>query len=427
VDRLLAFDDFTGLLALVASDGRAGRIDLRTGRFELTGKPLASASSSDGASVYGISSEGRLWRSTPSGEWNGPVAHADSVFTLPGGSVVLVSNGDRDTRLVRLRPPATSPRDSVTIPVSDALARTASGDRLYAHTSRGIVTIDTRAWRVVPGPRNARNTIAVAPTPSGDRALVLGDKGREIRVWERYTDRFSGTLTLPAAARDLRMDPMGRFMLARLDVGDSAYVISVPLMRVVRTVATEWRDDLPAVAPDGLILTLRGDDVNMIDPATGARKRRTRGGALDVWMFVRWDGFKPRDSSLDTPATFETDAPMDSVTEAEKIDSLLAARAEIVERERMDSVARATSGGRARRDTVGLSYTLSFASLLSESAARTLASRIRVDGRPPRVVAGTRDGLTIYRVVLGPYPTREAAEAAGRRSGVTYWVFAGLP
>ncbi len=268
---------------------------------------------------------------------------------------------------------------------------------------------------------------AVVATPSGDRALVLEDGGRTIRVWERYAEHFGVTISLPKAARDLRMDPLGRFVLARIEGADSAFVVSVPLTRVVRAVATEWRGDLPTVAPDGTILTFKGDDVSAVDPVTGVRKRRIRGGAIDLWMFVRWNGFKPRDSSLDAPATFNTETQGDSAANAEKIDSLLAAHAEIVERERLDSVARATTGGRARRDTLGLSYTLSFASLLSESAARTLAARIRVDGRPPRIVAGSRDGITIYRVVLGPYPTRDAADAAGRRSGMPYWVFAGLP
>jgi hypothetical protein len=184
---------------------------------------------------------------------------------------------------------------------------------------------------------------------------------------------------------------------------------------------------LPAFSPDGALLSLLKDDVNLVDPVTGSRRRRVRGGAHDIWTFVRWDGFKPRDSSLDTPAIFEMDPPIDSVNEAEKIDSILSARAEIIAREQVDSIARASASNRSRQDTATLSFTLSFASLLSESAARSLAARVRVDGRPPRIVAGSRDGITIYRVVMGPFPTREAADAAGKRSGMPYWVFAGLP
>ena len=101
------------------------------------------------------------------------------------------------------------------------------------------------------------------------------------------------------------------------------------------------------------------------------------------------------------------------------------------------SISAASLIGAARGDTTALGeddssaaasgYTLAFASLLSESRARAVAARIRVDGRAPRVVVGSRDGVAIFRVVSGPFPTREAAEDAGRRSGVSFWVFAGLP
>jgi septal ring-binding cell division protein DamX len=145
-----------------------------------------------------------------------------------------------------------------------------------------------------------------------------------------------------------------------------------------------------------------------------------------LWTVVRWDGFRPRDRSLDAPAVFETELSADSVANEATIDSLLAAHLALVQAEKADSIGRANAA-QTRNDTAGSVFTLSFASLLNESAARALAAHIRVDGRPPRVVAGSRDGVTIYRVVLGPYATREAAEAAGRRSGVPYWVFVGLP
>jgi hypothetical protein len=33
----------------------------------------------------------------------------------------------------------------------------------------------------------------------------------------------------------------------------------------------------------------------------------------------------------------------------------------------------------------------------------------------------------VYRVVAGPFPTREAADDAGRRSGLPYWIFEATP
>jgi cell division protein FtsN len=44
-----------------------------------------------------------------------------------------------------------------------------------------------------------------------------------------------------------------------------------------------------------------------------------------------------------------------------------------------------------------------------------------------RVVTAVRDGSTIYRVVLGPYSTREEAERIGRESKQSFWVYEGGP
>ena len=70
---------------------------------------------------------------------------------------------------------------------------------------------------------------------------------------------------------------------------------------------------------------------------------------------------------------------------------------------------------------------MSFAVLLNEPKARELAAKINVDGKPARVVTGVNEGTAVYRVVLGPYMTREEAERVGRASGQTYYVYAGTP
>ena len=46
---------------------------------------------------------------------------------------------------------------------------------------------------------------------------------------------------------------------------------------------------------------------------------------------------------------------------------------------------------------------------------------------PTRVIPGMRDGTQIFRIVYGPYDTRDAAEKAGKRSGLPYWVYEGTP
>jgi hypothetical protein len=46
-----------------------------------------------------------------------------------------------------------------------------------------------------------------------------------------------------------------------------------------------------------------------------------------------------------------------------------------------------------------------------------------VNGVRPRVVANRSGSTTIYRVVLGPYGTREEAERIGRDSRRPFWIY----
>ena len=65
--------------------------------------------------------------------------------------------------------------------------------------------------------------------------------------------------------------------------------------------------------------------------------------------------------------------------------------------------------------------------LLNEAKARELAAKIVVDGKPARIVPGVNEGIPVFRVVLGPYMTKDEAERVGRASGQTYYVYAGTP
>lgn len=429
--KLLAFDLGDGQVALATSEGRPIRLDLRTGLMQLPGEMMTHAASADGSSLYGLSEDRRLVRNTPTADWRGPAVPGDTVIALQNGAVVIVSHREDLTQLIRMRPPADDPRDTIEIARASQLYLSASGDRLYAFTARGVQAVDTRAWTSAAAPDRVREPRALVTTPSGDRVFVLGEDGTKVDVWLRYSERYDrNAITLPAPATALRMDPFGRFLLARAETGDSVYVVSVPLARMVQTVASGWRDDLPTVTPDGALLALGRNDVSVVDAASGTQRLRVRGGAEDYWAFVRWNGFRPRDRSLDSPAVFETDSPEDSAAAAAFVDSILAANAMRMSDE-LEAIGRASAGRRLEQDSTAVAaaggYTVSFASLLSESAARAMAERIQIDGRRPRVVATTSDGVTIYRVVTGPYESREAAVAAGRRSGVPFWVFAGLP
>jgi cell division protein FtsN len=64
---------------------------------------------------------------------------------------------------------------------------------------------------------------------------------------------------------------------------------------------------------------------------------------------------------------------------------------------------------------------------VSEPPARARAKAITVEGQQARVVVGQTNGTAVYRVVLGPYPTKADAERIGRASRESFWVYEGNP
>jgi cell division septation protein DedD len=81
----------------------------------------------------------------------------------------------------------------------------------------------------------------------------------------------------------------------------------------------------------------------------------------------------------------------------------------------------------APADSTTSGFTVSFAVLLDEGKAREQAAKIVVQGQAARVVTSLTSGTTLYRVIVGPYPTRAAADQAGRASGQSYVVYPGTP
>jgi hypothetical protein len=213
------------------------------------------------------------------------------------------------------------------------------------------------------------------------------------------------------------MDPVGRYLLIRAQ-GDSAWVVALGNERLIGAIQTAWRTDLPFIAVDGSIVVAEGGDAAFVDAATLRVTRRVPGGAADFWYPFRWAGFRQQDP-IGGPLA------LDSLT-----DSTIA-RADTSIANAASAGGVGTDSGRAAVDTaaprlVG-GYIVSFAALLSEERARETAERIRVGDERPRVQPTPRDGSTIYRVILGPYPTRDDAERVGRSSGQPYWVYEAQP
>ena len=432
---ILGFDDFLGILLGRDTAGHAYSLDLRMGSVETLGSAvLTGAVRAEGSSVFGFDAQGRIIRVTPVATWSWtPSGGADALIPHPDGALVVVTTSATHSIVRRVIPPETRLTDSVMIPRAQGALRTQIGDRIWFVTDSGLIALRARDLSRALTVRVNDAISVIEATPSGDR-LYVGTGRSWLRVIDRFAERESGRIPLPAPAIGLRMDPDGRYLLVRTASADSILVVSVGTSRLIATVAGTWRDDLPLVTPDGRVLVARGNDVVHMDAETGRERLRYPGGASDLWLQVRWNGFRPRAAGLDTPVEFEENSA-DSASADSALAAMMAAKYGEVAGQPLPFAPPATPAPEDRhpepaqpREKAGREiWTVSFATLLAADRAKDMAERIKVDGRVARVIAGNRDGIPIWRVVLGPYDTRDEAERAGMSSRLPYWVFEGAP
>jgi cell division septation protein DedD len=170
-----------------------------------------------------------------------------------------------------------------------------------------------------------------------------------------------------------------------------------------------------------------GRNVAFIVPGQERPQMVVRQGASEFWHFVFWNGFRPRAKGLDQPVVFPQDTSpygFQSVNRDTVLPPPPMARRDSAAGETVPDPTQEPAPAAA---TPGGGWTVSFAAILSEERARALASSIRVDGQTARILVSSTGRTRVYRVVLGPYPTRRDAERVGRTSGRSYWVFEGVP
>jgi hypothetical protein len=218
----------------------------------------------------------------------------------------------------------------------------------------------------------------VGLSPSGHRVYVA-TATPELLLLERTSLETAGRLRLPGRAGTMRADPLGRFLLIRPVRGDSVWLVDPAEPHLLGTVPAAWRDDLPAVAPDGSILVADGQDIAAYAPDSLTVSGRVSAGARDRWLAAAWD---PRRPALQL----------------------------------------ATDTAQAAPVPTGQAIYVQVSSTANEAWARDAAQNLRAAGMQASVLTPVAADDP-YRVVLGPYLTREAAEAAGRKLGRPFWIF----
>ena len=438
--RVLAFDVESGQMAAVDTRGVPTRIDLRLGHVRAASKdPLELPTSSDGLTIFGVA-EGQVTRLTPSGgDWAVRLpADPQALYPQRDGTLLVAATRDGTGYVWQLRPPARRVADSATVEATGRPVRSAGADRVYFTAGDGLVGFRSRDLTPLAPLEFDGPVVAAVATPSGDRLFVAVSGSSDVVVVDRYSDRVAATVTVPGEPRELRVDPLGRYVLVRPTRGDSAWVLGVATGRLIGTVRGIWRADLPTVLPDGAIATVTGPDVTLVDGATLRERSRVSGGAADYWHVVTWNGFRPRAAGLDRPVEFRTDTP---ATDTAVVDSAAAdttAPPDTTRTTPPDTVAARQAPAPVVTQSVGgevepavqarrKRWTVQFAAVATQREARREAAKIKLKGTPLRIVPATRAGKPMWLVVAGPFPTRAAAERVGRAANHDYWTYEGAP
>jgi hypothetical protein len=260
---------------------------------------------------------------------------------------------------------------------SDRIAVAPWGDVVAVATDTAVTVFDPlRANR----PRRLKlggAPLAVAFSASGHRLFVATD-APDIEAFGRFDLTRVGTIAVPTPVMALRADQFGEALLGRTD--DGVLVASQGNDDTARVVPGDWRDDLPAVAPDGTLLVARGGDVVALSSGGDKQVGRVRDGARDRWLIVPWDARRPA-LQLATP---QAAGPVPAAA--------------------------------------GQQIYLQVSSTSNAQWAEGLAQDLRTAGMRASVLAPTTAD-EMYRVVIGPYASRDEAETIGRTLGMPYWIF----
>ncbi|PYP37292.1 MAG: hypothetical protein DMD48_11370 [Gemmatimonadetes bacterium] len=382
VERVVGLDPESEFLFVTTAKHELLAVDLGSGRVDTVAVAIAQAALGPDGTLYAVDtlrhviSLSRRTRFT----WPQPLtALPRDLFGATDQHLVGVIPQDRLLIAAADQPPTVRP-----IAAGGDVTASRWGDLVAVASDSGVTFYDPLGRRDPAFVKLADAPRALAFSPSGHRIYVARRNVPGLAVIDRYERTEIDGVALPGPVAALRLDPLGRWLLARPAVGDSAWIVDLPIKRHTGIVPTQWRGDLPAISPDGMLIYRRGKDVVSARPDSLTDVGKVTNGAADIWILTTW---LPRG----VPAS-----PV--------------------------SAAAAESAGAGAEGPlyvqVSTSQNPEWSGHLADDLTRAgLAARVLAPQHPD-------DG---YRVVLGPYATRAQAEATGRRLGRPFWIYQPSP
>jgi hypothetical protein len=354
-------------------------LDLGSGRVDTVATGVAQAALGPDGTLYAVDTARRvisLSRRTRFAWPQALTALPRDLFGATDQHLVGVIPQDRLLVAAADQPPTVHP-----IAAGGDVAATRWGDLVAVASDSGVTFYDPLGRRKPSFVKLGDAPRALAFSPSGHRIYVARRNAPGLAVVDRFDRKEIDGVALPGPVAALRLDPLGRWLLARPANGDSAWIVDLPIKQHTGIVPTEWQSDLPAISPDGVLIYRRRDEVLAVRPDSLTQVGKVTKAAGDLWVLTTW---LPRG----VPA---------SVASA-----------------RSDSTAAAGGAEGPLYVQVSTSQNPEWSQHLADDLSRAgMNARVL----PPQ---SPDDG---YRVVLGPFTSRAQAEATGRRLGRPFWIY----
>lgn len=420
-----------GVVALRGADGTVYRYD--AGRDALTEVGRVSADSRwasfGGVGAYVDASRSIVLEIAVDGSWRYELSKPLR-WAVPLGGEGVAALVENDAPAVwLLKRGESKPGATASLPVRPPGAATAWGRRLVLAGRGGLVLLTTAPLAETDGVELAGRVRSLAVSPSSHRVYVGVDDPPRILSVNRFDQDVEELAELPRPARDLRLSLLGGYLLAH----DGTATWVVPLEgEEPAEVETEWRSDLPLGLPGGRVLVVRDGAVFLW--RAGRDPEPVAGSRSAWWVPVRWRPVRPP-----VVASRVDGGPVDGDTAAVDEEAAAGEAGEAGEAEEAppdavpgqgpdeapEGTAPARDGPRGPEIPPGF-YAI-VASSQSAEGIVTLTRRLAAAGYPTAVQRHRDEASEVwYRALVGPYRTREDAEASARRlrreRGLQVWI-----
>jgi hypothetical protein len=379
VERVVGVDPEAAQLFVRTAKREILAYDLESGRVDTVATDVQLSTLGPDGTLYAV--DGKRHVTTLSRRvkltWPHPLdGDPQDLFGATNERVVATIGGAHPELIVAA---ADQPQAARPLPAEGDVAASRWGDLVAVASDSGVTLLDPLGRREASFVPIADHPRALVFSPSGHRVYVGSRSGLGLSVIDRYALKEIDGVALPTPAAALRLDPLGQWLLARPTSGDTVWVVDLPIKQLVGGLPTTWLGDLPTISPDGSLLLRRGNDVVAVRPDSLTETGHLADGAADFWAATGW---APRGAT--TPTAAAVAASDSGVSEGPLYVQVSVSRNATWSQQMADELTRA-----------GL-------------AAKVL---------PP---ASADEG---FRVVLGPYNTREQAEGIGKKLGRPYWIY----